>query len=340
VVTDLILVASGVSPSLVEAVVPPACRTSPDGTSPVVRDGDSIVLDLGPWRPRCPARHLLPSFSALTPRLPSFRFELAARAGGDWSPWVATTTIGDGVFPPLPTAAPPLDVDVDVCTASTAIEAVRMRVRLGGPGAEDALAGPWLVTLSACDMTPSASGGHAGARSRASGAAPVRIAVPAHTQMTEDPAIARRICSPASVAMVLAHLDAADTVARVAADAFHPATDRYGVWPAAIAAAARRGVLGYLLRFPDWSSAAWCLDHGLPVIASVRFAAGELTGAPLDETTGHLLVVTGHAGDAVLVNDPAAPGADTVARQYALDEFTRAWLDGAGVGYVLFRPPA
>src|SRR5438093_5413791 len=125
----------------------------------------------------------------------------------------------------------------------------------------------------------------------------------------------------------------------LAAEMFHPGSDLYGVWPAAILAAARRGVAGYLLRFPDWPSAAWCLEQGLPVIASVRYGAGELAGAAIPETTGHLLVLTGYEGDAVLVNDPAAATAASVARRYRLDQLCRVWLERAGVGYVLVRPP-
>jgi hypothetical protein len=124
----------------------------------------------------------------------------------------------------------------------------------------------------------------------------------------------------------------------VAADVFHRATDRYGVWPAAIRAAAARGVAGYLLRFPDWSAAAWCLARGIPIIASIRYAAGELTGAAVEATTGHLVVLTGYENGVVLVNDPAAPTGDTVPRRYRRDEVTRAWLERAGVGYVLFDP--
>ena len=103
-------------------------------------------------------------------------------------------------------------------------------------------------------------------------------------------------------------------------------------------AAGRHGVAGYLLRFPDWASAAWCLDHGLPVIASVRYAAGELGGAAIAETTGHLVVLTGLDGDSVLVNDPAAPSAHGVPRRYRLTDLARVWLERNGVGYVLFPP--
>jgi Peptidase_C39 like family len=140
------------------------------------------------------------------------------------------------------------------------------------------------------------------------------------------------------VAMVLAYHGARVAVADLAREVFQPEVDLYGVWPAAVNAAGRHGVAGYLLRFPDWSAAAWCLEHGMPIVASVRYAAGELTGAAIEQTSGHLLVLTGYEGDHVLVNDPAAPRTDEVGRRYRLDEVRRVWLARAGVGYVLFAP--
>ena len=78
--------------------------------------------------------------------------------------------------------------------------------------------------------------------------------------------------------------------------------------------------------------------RGLPIVASVRFGPGELTNAPLADTTGHLVVITGLDGDEVLVNDPAAPTVDSVARRYRRHEFARVWLDRSGVGYIFFAP--
>lgn len=331
VLTDLFAAASALDASAIAAAIPPGCRRPIEAAPVATREGDDLLIEFGPWRPRRAARHLVPAFSALSDRPCSFRFEASAALAGGWSPWIAAASIGPAVFTPGATESGGLETQIDFWAAATPIEAVRLRLRLRADAAAAVLAAPWLVTLSACDLAPLEPG-------RASGAA--RLTVPALSQMAEDAAMAARICSPTSVAMVLAYWQAADDVRGLAAEMFHPRLDLYGVWPAAIRAAARRGVLGYLLRFPDWASAAWCLGRGLPVVASVRYAAGELRGAAIAETPGHLLVLTGYADGDVFVNDPAAGEAASVRRRYPLEQVVRVWLERAGVGYVLFRPEA
>jgi hypothetical protein len=306
-------------------VVPPACLRGIDVGVPPRADADDIVLDCGVWSPRGAAVHVLPSFSPLDVTPPAFRFEVSARADGLWSPWVATVTLGDATFPPLPSVAGPLTADVDEFRASRPVDAVRLRVRCRGR-----LPRAWLVTLSCADDQ------RVGSAAPTTGSA--GVSVPALSQLVEAPAIALRICSPTSVAMVLGYWGRAATAAAVAADTFHAGTDQFGVWPAAIRAAAARGVAGYLLRFPDWPAAAWCLARGIPIIASIRYAAGELSGAAIASTTGHLVVLTGYDNGAVLVNDPAAATVAEVPRRYPRAEVVRAWLEGRGVGYVLFDP--
>jgi hypothetical protein len=298
--------------------------------------------------PATGATHFVPSFSALTPESCSIRFELSARIGGEWSPWIASVGLGPASFDSgsdsgsapgselrsglggeSRAAGGPLSVDVDVFRAATPVEAVRLRLRVRTPDPAALLAAPWALTLSAADAS-------APRESTTAAAPPVCLAVPSVSQMEADPALAHRICSPTCVAMVLDYWRRPANVAALAREMFHPATDLYGVWPAAILVAARRGVAGYLLRFPDWGAAAWCLARGMPVIASVRYAAGELTGAAASATPGHLLVLTGYEDGVALVNDPAAPTAATVARRYSVAELRRVWLDRASVGYVLF----
>ncbi|MBI2162318.1 MAG: C39 family peptidase [Candidatus Rokubacteria bacterium] len=294
--------------------------------------GADAVVDFPEWRPRRPARHLVPAFSARAPDPFGFRFELSGRAGGTWSPWVGGAAIGEARFAPVAERSDAVAADIDEFRASAPVEAVRLRLRVSAADPGALFREPWLVSLSAWDGESAAAEG----RSPGRGA---RLAVPAVSQMAEEEAIRLRICSPASVAMVLAYYGARVDLTALAREIFHPGLDRFGVWPAAIVAAARRGLAGYLLRFPDWESAAWCLARGLPVIASVRYGTGELAGAAIAETTGHLLVLTGWEGDEVLVNDPAAATAGEVARRYPLDGLRRVWLARAGVGYVLFRPP-
>src|SRR5207247_10993456 len=99
------------------------------------------------------------------------------------------------------------------------------------------LRAPWLVSLSAWD-------GSLAAPSGARFASATRLAVPALSQVEADAVVRMRICSPASVAMVLAYWGERVEVASLARELFHPALDRYGVCPAALSAARRHGVAG------------------------------------------------------------------------------------------------
>ena len=322
--SDLFLAASAWPDDSLAHVVPPSCGRGIVAAPAVATDGGHLVVTLSEWRPRQPAHRLVPALSALGESPLGFRFELSAFAAGSWSPQVVGATIGQARFAHGVTRSETLVCEIDEFIANPPAERVRVVLRASAPGAS--LAAPWCVSLSAwspgTDERPANDG--------------VRLVVPAFSQMEEGGALRHRVCSPTCVAMVLAYYGAPVAVADIAQEMFQPELDLYGVWPAAIRAAGRRGIGGYLLRFPDWAAAAWCLERGMPVIASVRYDAGELTGAAIVQTSGHLLVLTGYADGEVFVNDPAAPRAEEVARRYRLDELRRVWLARSGVGYVLF----
>ncbi len=325
--TDLFALAWRMDPARVERAIPPACRVGVTVRHGVDRRGDEAVIESPEWMPRRPARHFVPAFAVLADTRWPFRFELAIATATGWTPWIASATIGDADFEP-PVACDDVRCDIDVFTTAPA-RAARLRVRVRA--SLDALVdAPWLLTLSASDgATVDVGAPHRGH---------ARVEVPARSQMVEAAALRRRICSPTSVAMVLDRWGCRLETMVLADEIFHASTDRYGVWPAAIAAAARHGIAGYLLRFPDWSAAAWCLDRGLPVVASVNYRSGELRGAAMDATDGHLVVLTGYDDDDVLVNDPAADTHAGVPRRVRRPDLERVWLERAGVGYVFFDP--
>lgn len=319
--------------------VPPACRRAVDGPTTVQIEGQEALVETPAW-PVAGAMHFVPSFAAHTATPFGVRLEVSVQVGGAWSSWAAGVPLGAASFGPSPPGRS-LDVDVDVFRAPAPVDAARLRLRLRAVDPAAVLAAPWMLALSASPSNgpPRQEEPSTEASMRTDGQG-VRLPVPARSQMEAAAAIASRICSPTCVAMLLDFWRRPTSLDALAAEMFHPGVDLYGVWPAAVLAAGRRGLAGYLLRFPDWTAAQWCLARGLPVIASIRYGAGELTGAAVPVTPGHLVVLTGWDGDEVLVNDPAAPTTAAVGRRYPMAELTRVWLDRSGVGYVLFPPDA
>ncbi|MCY4323057.1 MAG: C39 family peptidase [Gammaproteobacteria bacterium] len=177
-----------------------------------------------------------------------------------------------------------------------------------------------------------------GASTRRNVSAGVATAAPCPVQsisqmQAEDAAIRKRICSPTSLAMVMG-LDAVET-ARFTAECYDPYRRMYGVWPHNIRAANAYGFTGAIEIFESLDAAAELLATGLPIIAGIRYGKGQLAGAAVPSTAGHLVVLRGLTRDEALVNDPAAATSDSVARAYERESFARAWLGERGVGYVL-----
>jgi hypothetical protein len=184
------------------------------------------------------------------------------------------------------------------------------------------------------------------------------IEVPAYSQMTHHGHYPQwggggeAWCSPTSTSMVLSYYDAlprpsayrfvpgghpapwVDYAARRTYDAAYEGT---GNWPFNTAYAAPLAGHAFVTRLRSLREAETFVAAGIPLVASVSWGAGELTGAPVSSSNGHLLVIVGFtAGGDPVVNDPAAKSASGVRRVYHRAEFENAWLPkSGGIVYVI-----
>jgi hypothetical protein len=186
----------------------------------------------------------------------------------------------------------------------------------------------------------------------------MRLAVPRYSQMIHDGHYPRYgggglvWCSPTSTAMVLGYYDAlpgprgygwvpeghanpwVDHTARSAYDRAYGGT---GNWAFNTAYAATRTGRAFVTRLRNLNDAGRFIEAGIPVIATIKFGRGQLDGAPISSTAGHLVVIIGftQAGD-VIVNDPAAPRNRGVRRTYDRGQFEDAWIgQKKGTAYVI-----
>ncbi|HYH35701.1 MAG TPA: C39 family peptidase [Nocardioides sp.] len=154
-------------------------------------------------------------------------------------------------------------------------------------------------------------------------------------------------CSPTSTSMVLGWYDALPRrsayswvpddhpqpwIDHGARATFDHAYDGTGNWPFNTAYAGdRTGGPAFVTRLRSLRQAEKLIVAGIPLVASVSFGAGELDGAPISSTNGHLLVIVGFRdnGD-VVVNDPAARTNAGVRRTYDRGQFEDVWLPTSG----------
>ena len=191
----------------------------------------------------------------------------------------------------------------------------------------------------------------AGATSKPGPAAGTTLDVPQFSQMVHSghfPPLGRRReawCSPTSTSMVLAYYDAlppARAVRAGSADHIQPwvdhaarmtydyAYDGTGNWPFNTAYAAPLAGKAFVTRLRSMREAERFIVAGIPLVASIAFGPGELDGAPICSTDGHLLVIVGvHARTATSSSTTRPPPpASGVRRIYDRGQLERAWLDG------------
>jgi hypothetical protein len=162
-------------------------------------------------------------------------------------------------------------------------------------------------------------------------------------------------CSPTSTSMVLAYYDRlpeprryrwvpaghvdpwVDHAARMT---FDYAYDGTGNWPFNTAYAAPLAGKAFVTRLRSLREAERFLAAGIPLVVSLAFGPGELDGAPISSSNGHLLVLVGVRDNGnVVVNDPAADSRRRVRRTYDRGQLERLWLEASGgLTYVITDP--
>ncbi len=267
------------------------------------------------------------------------RVARGAERDAAWSPWLKFGRCGD-VIDAAPTETEFADgkVDVDVFKSKMRFERIQVRMRrLGDAAAAANVRVPRLAiclsdTLPDRGLTP-----HHDGLDRVE----PRRAVPYRSQHAVDASIARRVCSPTCVAMVMEAYGVARTTEEVAARSFDAEHDIYGNWTNAVQAAYSFGVPGYVDRFENIEDARRFVNDGKPLIVTVAFESGALRGAPMESTKGHLIVLTGvtDRGD-FTVNDPAARDAKSGQTVYRAEDLAKVWIERNGVAYVLLDPSA
>ena len=309
-----------------------------------------------PWStPGYAATHLIPSWEATTTGDALVRVKVRARgANGKVGSWdtVADWALDNPALRRTTYSGQRDDlgrVDVDTWRAATSVSQWQVRVvLLRAPG------GDAQVAVQRLGGVASVAYG-ARATSRPGNAAGTVIPVPRFSQMIHKGHLPRyggggeAWCSPTSIAMVLAHHGhrpkavgvrrhtnaVVDHTARLVYDHGYGGTGNWA-FNTAYAATLVDGD-SYVTRLRDLRAAEPLIKDGVPLVLSIAFRRGELTGAPISSSNGHLVVLVGfdEHGNPV-VNDPAGATNSAVRRTYDRAQFEKIWLNASsGTTYVI-----
>lgn len=155
--------------------------------------------------------------------------------------------------------------------------------------------------------------------------------VPARSQYVVEEE--RGWCSAASLSMINTYHGIDRPVEETARNVFDAAYGGTGNWAFNMAYSGNLGLRAAVVYLRNLEHAQRFIDAGLPIALSYSWRAGELPGAPIEHSEGHLAVLCGFtsSGDCVL-NDPAAPRVRAIYPRGALE---RLWLAAGGVAYAV-----
>jgi len=155
--------------------------------------------------------------------------------------------------------------------------------------------------------------------------------VPARSQYVRPDE--RGWCSAASLSMVNAFHGIDRSVEETARAVIDSAYNGTGNWAFNTAFSGSLGLRAAVVYLQNLDHAARLIERNLPVVISYSWSQGELPGAPLPQSDGHLAVLRGFtsSGDCAM-NDPAAPGVSVVYPRSAIEAI---WQRNDGVAYVV-----
>ncbi len=253
--------------------------------------------------------------------------EVQVLEGGKWSDFYKMGLLSDKLY----TSFPPQQTDfgrleTDKLTLSRPAEAYRYRLKISGPAK--------LTLLAAALVRAPFEYNEKNAARLPAGS--FEKAVEPISQMELKHPDRRRVCSPVSLCMALQALGITVPLEDVLRGVFDPTAGIYGNWTFNTAYAGRVGAQAYVRRFGALEELKDFVTTDSLVVASVAYEHGELGGAAIDRTPGHLLVVRGWKNGKVLVADPAASKRANVLRAYQAREFANAWLNHKkGAAYIV-----
>ena len=150
-------------------------------------------------------------------------------------------------------------------------------------------------------------------------------------------------CSPTSLTMVLEYWGnklgqrLADPVPLATRRVWDAAYAGGGNWAFNMAYVASKGLKANVIRLGGLAQAEEWIESGVPLVLSIGWRKGELEGAPIASSQGHILVLRGFTkdGDPIL-NEPAQPSDARVRTVYRRAQLERLWLEhSGGIAYLI-----
>ncbi len=277
-----------------------------------------------------PFDDLVGSFSADVPPGGSVELWAKVRTAAGWSDWYALgTQTADGWASAPKAEDATAALDVDELKLKLPADAARWRLKFR--------AGRRPVTLRSVALALSDGGAPARPPAFSTGPWVRELPVSPRSQLETPDKDKHDLCSPTSLSMLLEFWGRKRTTQTVAQGVRDRTSLLYGNWPANAAYAAAAGLDARVARLNSLDDLQDEVAAGRPVAVSVTFGPGELPGAPIRRTAGHLMVVIGFTktGD-VIVDDPAAKTRAQVRRVYPRAAFHKVWrVNKRGLAYLI-----